>query len=52
MIEPKDIFNEFKKDLLSRTGKQTSILYLSQIIALFLGVFIGIINNKYKERKL
>jgi len=52
MVNAKDIVNEFKKDLLSRTGRQTSTLYLSQIIALFLGVFTGIINNKYKERKL
>lgn len=46
MVNAKDIVNEFKKDLLSRTGKQTSTLYLSQIIALFLGVFIGIINTR------
>jgi len=46
MVNPKDIVNEFKKDLLSRTGRQTSTLYLSQIIALFLGVFTGIINTR------
>jgi len=46
MVNAKDIVNEFKKDLLSRTGKQTSTLYLSQIIALFLGVFTGIINTR------
>ena len=46
MVNAKDIVNEFKKDLLSRTGRQTSTLYLSQIIALFLGVFTGIINTR------
>jgi len=46
MVNAKDMVNEFKKDLLSRTGRQTSTLYLSQIIALFLGVFIGIINTR------
>lgn len=46
MIKPNEIFSEFKKDLMGNTGRQTSTLYLSQIIALFLGVFTGIINTR------
>lgn len=46
MANAKNIINEFKKDLLSKTARQTSTLYLSQIIALFLGVFTGIINTR------
>lgn len=46
MANAKDIINEFKKDLKGKTGRQTSTLYLSQIIALFLGIFTGIINTR------
>ena len=45
-MKVKEILYEFKKDLLGKTGKQTSILYSSSIISLFLGVFIGIINTR------
>ena len=44
MIKPNAIFTEFKKDLTGKTGRQTFTLYLTQIIALFLGIFTGIIN--------
>ena len=46
MVNAKGIVNEFKKDLKGKTGRQTSTLYLSQIIALFLGVFTGVINTR------
>ena len=46
MVNAKGIVNEFKKDLTGKTGRQTSTLYLSQIIALFLGIFTGIINTR------
>ena len=46
MMKVKEILYEFKKDLLGKTGRQTSILYSSSIISLFLGVFIGIINTR------
>jgi O-antigen/teichoic acid export membrane protein len=46
MIKPNAIFTELKKDLTGKTGRQTSTLYLAQIIALFLGVFVGIINTR------
>jgi O-antigen/teichoic acid export membrane protein len=38
MVNAKGIVNEFKKD---------STLYLSQILALFLGVFTGVINTRF-----
>ena len=37
---------DFKKDLTGKTGRQTSTLFLSQIVALFIGVFIGVINTR------
>lgn len=40
------LINEFKKDLKGKTAKQTSTLYFTQIIALLLGVFTGIINTR------
>ena len=46
MIKPHAIITELKKDLTGKTGRQTSTLYLAQIIALFLGVFTGIINTR------
>ena len=46
MIKQNAIFTEFKKDLTGKTGRQTSTLYIAQIIALFLGVFVGIINTR------
>ena len=46
MMKIKEILCEFKKDLLGKTGRQTSILYSSSIIALFLSIFIGIINTR------
>lgn len=46
MVNAKSIINEFKRDLKGKTGRQTSTLYLSQIIALFLGIFTGIINTR------
>ena len=46
MVNAKGIVNEFKKDLKGKTGRQTSTLFFSQIIALFLGVFIGVINTR------
>ena len=46
MVNAKSIVYEFKKDLMGKTGRQTSTLFLSQIAALFLGVFTGIINTR------
>lgn len=46
MIKPHAIITELKKDLTGKTGRQTSTLYLAQIIALFLGIFTGIINTR------
>jgi len=46
MIKPNTIFNEFKKDLIGKTGRQTSSLFLSLIAALFLGIFTGIVNTR------
>ena len=46
MVNAKSIVYEFKKDLMGKTGRQTSTLYLSQIAALFLGIFTGIINTR------
>ena len=46
MVNLKRIVHEFKKDLTGKTGKQTLILYFSQIIGLFLGIFIGVINTR------
>ena len=46
MVNAKSIVYEFKKDLRGKTGRQTSTLFLSQIIALFLGIFTGIINTR------
>lgn len=46
MVNAKSIVCEFKKDLMGKTGRQTSTLYISQIVALFLGIFIGIINTR------
>ena len=46
MVNPKRIGYELKKDLTGKTGKQTFTLYFSQIIGLFLGLFIGIINTR------
>ena len=46
MVNAKGIVNQFKKDLKGKTGRQTSTLFFSQIIALFLGVFTGIINTR------
>jgi O-antigen/teichoic acid export membrane protein len=40
------MLTEFKKDLTEKTGRQISTLYLSQIIALFLAIFTGIINTR------
>jgi len=45
-IDLKKIGYELKKDITGRTGKQTLILYFSQIIGLFLGLFIEIINTR------
>jgi len=50
MIKPNAIFTEFKKDLKGKTGRQTATLYLTQIIALFLGIFTGIINTRVLGR--
>ncbi|MEX2690280.1 MAG: lipopolysaccharide biosynthesis protein [Candidatus Njordarchaeum guaymaensis] len=41
-----NLIGDLKRDLRSKTGKQTFTLYGSQIITLFLGVFIGIINTR------
>ena len=46
MVNAKSIIYEFKKDLMGKTGRQTSTLYFSQIVALFLGIFTGIINTR------
>lgn len=46
MVKINQVLSEFKRDLLGKTGRQTSVLYSSQIVALFLGVFIGIINTR------
>jgi len=40
------ILNIFKKDLMGKTGNQTVVLFSSQIIAMVLGVLIGIINTR------
>jgi hypothetical protein len=46
MIKPHAIITELKKDLTGKTGRQTSTLYLAQIIALFLCVFTGSSSTK------
>jgi len=46
MVNLKRIVHEFKKDLTGKTGKQTLIFYFSQIIGLFLSLFISIINTR------
>ena len=38
--------DEIKKDLTGKTGRQTLILYFSQIVSLFLGIFTGVINTR------
>jgi O-antigen/teichoic acid export membrane protein len=46
MVAVESIVNGFKKDLTGKTGRQVSTLFLSQILALILGVFTGIINTR------
>ena len=46
MKQIKETIKEFKNDLTGKTGKQTSILFLSQFLALGLGFIISIINTK------
>lgn len=44
IVNLKKLKYDFKKDLTGKTGKQTLMLYFSQIIGLFLGLFTSIIN--------
>ena len=46
MLNITNIVLDLKKDLSGKTGRQTSTLYISQIVALFLGIFVGIINTR------
>jgi O-antigen/teichoic acid export membrane protein len=46
MSEIKTVFQIVKEDLVSKTGVQTLTLFSSQILALALGMLIGIINTR------
>lgn len=46
MPDKKELLKEVKNDLFCKTGKQTSMLYSSQILVLLLGVFTGAINTR------